>query len=180
MTITETKRPEDAATTDETETKEFDVLRNKRLKLTERSTENPAVLAPIIPNDDCMYAGYRFQTIDSRDVPFLSVDVVSRDSKVVTTGRGFFESYIAQRKPCVLDFWPSSSSSSTETDNNSANINITKELLNDLAGDKTIQVERRFSVKENFGQNRTASRQIFLRVSDFMDQISSQTGERET
>lgn len=49
-----------------------------------------------------------------------------------------------------------------------APLDISRALLEDLAGSQTIQVERRYHRDETFGQNRTASRQVQLSIKDFL------------
>lgn len=125
----------------------------------------------------------------------LSVDVISA---VEATGPRFFRDYISRRKPCVLD--PSlsaaiadvvvagghnpvaSNGGTTTTTTTTATtctpiIRITKQILLDVAGDEVVQVERRHSLEENFGQNRTSLRQVMMTVRDFLSRVTTGDGK---
>ena len=124
------------------------------------------------------YQGFSFQ--DPSNTP--KVDVVSTSDM---SGPSFFDQYISQRKPCVLDALPRLEETSKQQQQqqqqrkNPKTIQITKALLEQVAGDQTIQVERRQHVDENFGQNRSASRQIVLTISDFLRRMTGRPTEKE-
>jgi hypothetical protein len=40
-----------------------------------------------------------------------------------------------------------------------------------------VQVERRFATNETFGQNRTASRQVLMTITDFIDKLKKNDGD---
>jgi Cupin-like domain len=103
------------------------------------------------------YAGFSFQ----KEASISTIDVL--DLSLINAA-DFFDQYIRKRKPCILNGLPTSEG---KTDGG-VSLNITRKLLEDLAGDKTIQVERRFSQAENFGHNRTAKRQLCLSISAFL------------
>ena len=154
-----TKRPDNSSD----EKKESDP-EAKRLKVAVKDNHKNG--------DDGFFSGYAGFSFQDTTVP-LKVDVVSRDHACVASGpQAFFDAYISKRKPCVLDFLP------TVNNNGSKDtvVDISKALLEQVAGDKIIQVERRLNFEENFGQNRTASRQVLLTISDFLQKITSQDG----
>jgi hypothetical protein len=86
-----------------------------------------------------------------------AIDVVDPTN---ITSKQFFDQYIRQRKPCVLDGLPLGKDGQP--------LHVSRQLLEDLAGDKVIQVEKRFTLEENFGQNRTSKRQVQLKIRDLL------------
>ncbi|KAG7361775.1 cupin-like domain containing protein [Nitzschia inconspicua] len=116
---------------------------------------------PSFPNE---YAGYSFQ----HDTSITTIDTLDLNSVCAET---FFDRYIRKRKPCILNGLPPSGGKNKDD----VPLNISRKLLEDLAGTKTIQVERRFNRTENFGQNRTAKRQVQLSISDFLKALLDHT-----
>mmetsp|Transcript_5580 Transcript_5580/g.9957 ORF Transcript_5580/g.9957 Transcript_5580/m.9957 type:complete len:419 (+) Transcript_5580:387-1643(+) len=75
------------------------------------------------------------------------------------TQKKFFDRYIALRKPCVIRGY--------------TDVSVRMEDLVAAAGNETVQVEKRFSSEECFGQNRTTARQILMTVREFVEKISA-------
>ncbi|KAL3925378.1 MAG: hypothetical protein SGARI_005854, partial [Bacillariaceae sp.] len=117
---------------------------------------------PKIANE---YEGYSLQK-DTRAT--TTIDVV--DPSAISPA-AFFDQYVRQRKPCVLN------GLSPGKDNSDGRVSVSRQLLEDVAGDKTIQVEKRFSLEENFGQNRTSKRQVQLTIRDFLKKLLDCDGE---
>lgn len=154
---------------------------SKRQKFDEAScssgSSSPTNKAKIVPtkviND---YQGFSFQD----DLSLNKVDTISTEEM---TGPTFFDQYISQRKPCVLNALPrleAKSKSNSKNQQSPETIQITKELLESVAGDQFIQVEKRDHVGENFGQNRSASRQILLTISDFLNRMSRSSNKSKS
>ena len=139
---------------------------HKRRKTDEIETESHSSVP--VPND---YRGFSLQTSteDHHSVDRISTSDLSPE--------GFFDSYISKRKPCVMTSLPTLT---TENDNDNQgaqkkSIRITKDLLESVAGNQTIQVERRYHTNETFGHNRTADRQLLLTIRDFLQIMSRNT-----
>jgi hypothetical protein len=105
------------------------------------------------------YAGYSFQTGPPE---IESVDPNTMDAN------DFFSKFIAARKPCVIN-----GLDTTSGHDNS----LSPQDLVMLAGKEAVQVERRLSTRENFGQNRTTSRQVLMKMEEFIDKLSGGDGD---
>lgn len=102
------------------------------------------------------YSGYSLQQNDAGE-PKIAVE----DGSI--SAQAFFEQYIGPRRPCVIDTLPKLPSDKAPT--------ITLSDLTNVAGDKQIQVERRYSSDEAFGQNRTSLRQLIMTVAEFVKNL---------
>ena len=80
--------------------------------------------------------------------------------------KDFFEKYVATRTPCIIDGLPPSNPTI-----------ITPDIVKEHAGSVQVQVEKRYSRDELFGQNRTPSRQFVPSISDFVDGLRSEDGD---
>jgi hypothetical protein len=119
------------------------------------------------PNE---YSGHSFQQEDKDNSTNGNImDVIDDPSSMSPTQ--FFDWYVRKRKPCIINGLPMVEKRNGHHDTtpySTTSMNITRTLLEEHAGDKIIQVERRFHPKENFGQNRTTKRQVKLSISDFL------------
>jgi hypothetical protein len=68
----------------------------------------------------------------------------------------FFQEYVARRKPCILT-------------GSLIKQPISVNVLRSVAGNVKVQVEKRLSSNDHFGQNRTPSRQIIMTVAELLD-----------
>lgn len=75
------------------------------------------------------------------------------------TPEKFFQDFISQRKPCVIEGCQSLKDV------------FTYESLATCAGNDTIQVEKRKGLEESFGQLRTSERQINMTIQKFLDTL---------
>lgn len=112
--------------------------------------------------DEFKYGGFSLQhnTANEPKVPVEDGTIGSKE---------FFENYIAVRRPCIIDTLPPLSSKQSPS--------ISFEQLVEVAGNKQVQVERRFATTEAFGQNRTASRQLLMSISDFLKHLEGKDGD---
>ena len=95
----------------------------------------------------------------------------------------FYQRFILQRRPCILQNVFSKVITGGKNNNKSPLLfptMITSDLLQKVAGDETVQVERRFAVEEAFGQNRTTDRQVQMTMSDFVALVTGGQGDSET
>ncbi|CAB9506417.1 Jumonji domain containing 7 [Seminavis robusta] len=115
------------------------------------------------------YDGYSLQGQASP-----KIDTVQMSSMSATT---FFDQYIRQRKPCILDGLPPTTTTSSSSSSNDKEIAITRELLESVAGSRPIQVEKRVGPNDNFGQNRTATRQVAMPIRDFLKALLDSDNE---
>ncbi len=93
----------------------------------------------------------------------------------------FFDRYVSTRKPVILNFYPSfpleETATSPRTDGNNTKPSsslmwsVNESVLQSVAGSELVQVEKRRHVKESFGQPRTNSRQILMKLNDFLDRL---------
>ena len=101
------------------------------------------------------YAGYR-----------LTKNSNPRDFIVSNTpnSKEFYEKFVSQRKPCVIQghFGP-------ETDSVGPPWTLTKNMLLEAAENELVQVERRLSADESFGQARTQERQEVMTLGGFLN-----------
>jgi Cupin-like domain len=174
MTSTSTEMKKNKrAESDKGRTGKEDASPSKRQK-----QQATAATAATIRNE---YQGYSFQSATT-STP-LSIDVVQTCS---ISAKAFFDQYIRPRKPCVLDGLPtlmttrastSTQNNINDNNNNGEPIAITRELLESLAGDKVIQVERKCHADESFGQNRDSTRQIQLTVREFLNKLLDSTDD---
>jgi len=106
------------------------------------------------------YEGFSLQRSASEwEIPVEDCSISAHD---------FFEKYISQRRPCIINGLPKVASGKPPS--------ISLEILKKVAGDRVIQVERRFTSTEAFGQNRTALRQQLMTVSDFLKKLEGKDG----
>jgi hypothetical protein len=76
----------------------------------------------------------------------------------------FFDKYISKRIPCVIDALPKLPSGQEPS--------VSLDLLRRVAGDEMVQVERRYDTSQSFGQNRTRSRQLNMKIAEFVDKMN--------
>jgi hypothetical protein len=75
----------------------------------------------------------------------------------------FFNRYVSQRRPCILTGLPDGV--------NGKPLHVTPDTLVQVAGDCKVQVEKRPDANQNFGQNRTAERQVVGTVKDLVERL---------
>lgn len=109
------------------------------------------------------YKGFSLQRNKDATEPKIPIE----DGTIAS--KAFFEKYIGPRRPCIIDTLPKLASSKAPPC-------VSMEQLKEVAGDKEVQVERRFETTETFGQNRTEQRQLVMTVSDFVDRLESNDG----
>ena len=107
------------------------------------------------------YVGYSLQQMDAyeRKIAVEDGTIGARD---------FFAKYVAARRPCVMNVLPKLASGKSPC--------ISLKELQQVAADKQVQVERRYATSEAFGQNRTASRQLLMTVSNFLKNLEGKDG----
>ena len=123
---------------------------HKRSRASEdASGETSSTLRPVVN----FYAGYTFN--DKEHPP-----VLDRVPPNISAQR-FFQQYVAQRRPCVLTGLPDV--------NDDKPLQLTPDMLRQVAGSSKVQVEKRPDTQQLFGQNRTSQRQVSMTVQDFCD-----------
>jgi hypothetical protein len=75
----------------------------------------------------------------------------------------FFARYVSQRRPCILTGLPGGVDGKA--------LDVTPDTLVQVAGDCKVQVEKRPDANQNFGQNRTAERQVVWTVKDLVERL---------
>lgn len=109
------------------------------------------------------YCGYKLTLDDPNPIDTLSSEV---------SPLKFFQDYITKRKPVILDFSPSFPNNEKSTDSdrkNDQSWKVNPSTLRSVAGEEFVQVEKRRHSKESFGQRRTKSRQLKMKISQFLD-----------
>ena len=108
------------------------------------------------------YCGYKLTLDDPNPIDTLSSEV---------SPFKFFQDYITKRKPVILDFFPSfpNNKKSDSHIKNDHSWKVNPSTLRSVAGDEFVQVEKRQHSKESFGQRRTKSRQLKMKISQFLD-----------
>ena len=129
---------------------EFDLPNDKRHKKHEKEAD--------IRNH---YAGFSLQREEDGIQPEIQVVRASIQPKTL------FEQYISKRCPCVMDGLPTLASGKPLAIS-------TKDLL-DIT--HTVQIEKRLSKDQPFGQNRTIDLQVEMSIHDFMQQLETHNGE---
>jgi hypothetical protein len=100
--------------------------------------------------------GYRGYTFPKQVHPWLD-----RVDPTITPTE-FFARYVSQRRPCILTGLPGV---------NGKALHVTPDTLVQVAGDCMVQVEKRPDANQNFGQNRTAERQVVWTVKDLVQRL---------
>ena len=107
------------------------------------------------------YSGFSLQREVNDIKPEILVEQATIQSKTL------FEQYISKRRPCVMEGLPPLV--------NGKPLEIsTKDLLDINA---TVQVEKRLSKDQPFGQNRTTALQVEMSIQDFVQQLETNSGE---
>lgn len=116
---------------------------------------------PKLNGDDIhQYKGFSFQTKDAKlEIPKEPATI---DAKTM------FQNYISKRRPCLLDGLPPTSASGKPL-----SIPATKDLVQCTG---TVQVEKRTSQDETYGQNRTPARQVEMSVQEFVQALETPEG----
>jgi len=98
------------------------------------------------------YKGYIFPS-DHSKIDRVSPSISAQD---------FFEQYVSKRKPCILTGLPLF---------HDKPLQITVDNLVKVAGEEVVQVEKRQSTLESFGQNRSVDRQVLMKISELIQQF---------
>lgn len=111
--------------------------------------------------------GHKNITKQLQTIPVMDIRATTPDT--------FFRDFVSKRRPCILI--------SSDHDDDNDNIPGCSKLrrselvpaLRRLAGTKTVQVEKRSSSQEAFGQNRTTTRQMEMTLNSFLDAMTTTT-----
>jgi len=98
------------------------------------------------------YRGYTLNSTSSAE---------SLEETPQPSDKAFFENCISKRKPCILRGYPLSA--------------LTTRVIKDSCKDCQVQVERRKSANESYGQARSKERQAEMTVQDLMTYLRSPT-----
>lgn len=151
--------------------------RIKRLRRGENSKEKVEIDAEQKKKNE--YSGYKLSNSES------SSDVIETLKDEISASH-FFDRYVSTRRPVILNFFPSfpveetaSKASRTEDGNDNKGLtsmwHVNESVLQSVAGLELLQVEKRRHVGESFGQPRTKSRQILMKLKDFLDCLRTDT-----